>query len=73
MVPTAIRNHGWPGSFGADGSVERLAGGIWEFGYWYGRPYWGQGYATEAGRPVLRFAFDDLGAGRITRGCVVFG
>lgn len=40
--------------------VDRMAGGVWEFGYWYGRQYWNQGYATEAGRPVLRFAFDDL-------------
>lgn len=43
-------------------AVDRVAGGVWDFGYWYGRQYWGQGYATEAGRPVLRFAFDDLGA-----------
>ncbi|HEY0302129.1 MAG TPA: GNAT family N-acetyltransferase [Rhizomicrobium sp.] len=43
-------------------AVDRMAGGVWDFGYWYGRQYWGQGYATEAGRPVLRFAFDDLGA-----------
>lgn len=42
--------------------------GGWEIGYWYGRPYWGQGYATEAARPVMRFAFDDLGAERLTAG-----
>jgi 8-oxo-dGTP diphosphatase len=42
--------------------LDRLDGDVWEFGYWYGRLYWGQGYATEAARPVLRFAFDDLGA-----------
>jgi len=39
--------------------IDRVAGGAWEFGYWYGRQYWGQGHATEAARPVLRFAFDD--------------
>ncbi|MEI9997048.1 MAG: GNAT family N-acetyltransferase [Rhizomicrobium sp.] len=49
-------------------AVERIAGGIWDFGYWYGRPYWGQGYATEAGRPILRFAFDDLGAEMLMAG-----
>jgi RimJ/RimL family protein N-acetyltransferase len=43
-------------------AVDRVAGGTWDFGYWYGRQYWGQGYATEAGRPVMRFAFDDLKA-----------
>ena len=42
--------------------IDRLAGGNWDFGYWYARQYWGQGYATEAGRPVMRFAFDDLKA-----------
>ncbi len=27
-----------------------------ELGYWIARPYWGQGYATEAGRAVLEIA-----------------
>jgi ribosomal-protein-alanine N-acetyltransferase len=39
-----------------------------ELGYWYGRPYWGQGYATEAARPLLRFAFEDLGVEAVTSG-----
>lgn len=30
-------------------------------GYWVGRPYWGQGFASEAMRLVLRYAFGDLG------------
>ena len=42
--------------------------GAWDFGCWYGKPYWGQGYATEAARPLLRFAFADLGAERLTAG-----
>ena len=49
-------------------AVDRVTGGTWEFGYWYGKPYWGQGYATEAARPVMRFAFDDMGAERLTAG-----
>lgn len=49
-------------------AVSREAGGTWDFGYWYGRQYWNQGYATEAARPVLRFAFEDLGAERLVAG-----
>lgn len=29
-----------------------------EVGYWLGRPYWGHGYMTEAGRAVLRHCFE---------------
>ncbi len=36
-----------------------------ELGYWIGVPYWGQGYATEAARRVIRFGFADLGLNRI--------
>ena len=40
-------------------------------GYWIGRPYWGQGYATEAISALIAFAFethpqDRLGAGVFT-------
>lgn len=31
-----------------------------ELGYWIGKPYWNQGYCTEAGRALLRYAFADL-------------
>jgi RimJ/RimL family protein N-acetyltransferase len=36
-----------------------------ELGYWLGVPYWGQGYATEAAREMLRYGFADLGMHRI--------
>jgi RimJ/RimL family protein N-acetyltransferase len=36
-----------------------------ELGYWLGVPYWGQGYATEAAREMLRYGFEDLGMHRI--------
>jgi ribosomal-protein-alanine N-acetyltransferase len=36
-----------------------------ELGYWLGHPYWGQGYATEAAREMLRYGFQDLGLHRI--------
>lgn len=32
-----------------------------EIGYWIGRPFWGQGYATEALRRMLRLAFRNFG------------
>lgn len=36
-----------------------------ELGYWLGVTYWGQGYATEAGREMLRYGFQELGLHRI--------
>jgi len=36
-----------------------------EIGYWVGVPFWGRGYATEAGRAVLRYGFEELGLNRI--------
>lgn len=43
-----------------DGQNERA-----ELGYWIGHVYWGNGYATEAGRELVRFAFDTLGLNRV--------
>src|SRR5262245_36865598 len=42
--------------------------GGWEFGYWYGKPYWGNGYATEAGSRVVAFAFEELNAEKLKAG-----
>ncbi|HVU20707.1 MAG TPA: GNAT family N-acetyltransferase [Rhizomicrobium sp.] len=39
-----------------------------EMGYWLGRPYWGQGYATEAAAEVLAFGFRNLRADPIWAG-----
>ena len=36
-----------------------------ELGYWLGMAYWGQGFATEAAREMLRFGFEDLHLHRI--------
>ena len=42
-----------------------------ELGYWYGKPFWGRGYATEAAEAVVRHAFDVLGASVLTAGYYV--
>ena len=31
-----------------------------ELGFWLGKPYWGQGIMPEAGRELLRYAFEDV-------------
>ena len=36
-----------------------------ELGYWLGVPSWGQGYATEAAREMLRYGFQELRLHRI--------
>ena len=45
-------NHWW-----GDGSAE--------LGYWIAEEYWGKGYATEAGKVLIKRAFNDLGIKRI--------
>ena len=46
----------------------RLRDGRHRIGYWLGKPFWGQGYATEAAKRVLAFAFRDLKAERVNAG-----
>ena len=38
---------------------------ILEIGYWIAKPFWGKGYATEAGRMILEAAQEHLGVKRI--------
>jgi RimJ/RimL family protein N-acetyltransferase len=42
-----------------------------EMGYWIGKPYWGAGYATEAGRRMADFAFAELGLSHLMAGWFV--
>ena len=46
----------------------RLKDGRYEMGYWLGKPFWGLGYATEAARRVVAFAFHDLKAEHVWAG-----
>jgi len=51
---------------GAIGLMFDLESNSAEVGYWIGRPYWGNGYATEALRGLLRLAFGRLKLDRVT-------
>lgn len=36
-----------------------------ELGFWVGKPYWGNGYVTEAGKKVLQYSFNNLALHRL--------
>ena len=40
--------------------------GAAEIGYWIGRPWWGQGFATEAAEALVRHTFGSQGFRRLT-------
>jgi len=52
------------GLIGADNITQASA----EIGYWLGKSFWGQGFATEALRAMLAFAFDTLRLRTVTAG-----
>jgi RimJ/RimL family protein N-acetyltransferase len=54
--------------FGAIGLVFAAHEPEAEIGYWLGRPYWNQGYMTEAVERMLRYAFETLGLERVRGG-----
>lgn len=45
--------------------LDNVRDNIAEIGYWVGKPYWNQGYATAAVRKTIRFAFEELGLGGV--------
>jgi RimJ/RimL family protein N-acetyltransferase len=61
------RTHGAPQLIGVVG-LEMGSGAEAELGYWLARPYWGLGYATEAGRAVVEMARHGLRLKRIGAG-----
>lgn len=58
------REAGFIGTLG----FERKGAVLPELGYWLGRPYWGQGYATEAARAALVWAHRDWGRKAVAAG-----
>jgi RimJ/RimL family protein N-acetyltransferase len=42
--------------------------GAFELGYWIGKRFWGNGFATEAARALVNFAFHTLDAARLVAG-----
>jgi [ribosomal protein S5]-alanine N-acetyltransferase len=45
-----------------------LRDGVFDLGYWIGKPYWGMGIATEAATKVISFAFNSLRSERLSAG-----
>ena len=52
---------------GAVGYIERDREQA-EIGYWIGKPWWGQGYGTEAASALVDYCFKEVGFKRLTCG-----
>jgi RimJ/RimL family protein N-acetyltransferase len=61
------RTHGAPQLIGVAG-LDMQPGSDPRLGYWLARPYWGLGYATEAGRAIVEIARDGFRLKRIEAG-----
>lgn len=75
--PQPLSAMGWAATRKADGQflglcgVEEVAGTHdGELDYFLGKPYWGQGFATEAARAMMRFAFENTTWNRIVAAIV---
>ncbi len=62
-----VLNHGDHGLIGSVGMFQ-VNDDIWEIGYWIGKPYWGQGYVTEAAAGLLAWAQHEMGVTRFVSG-----
>jgi [ribosomal protein S5]-alanine N-acetyltransferase len=56
------------GCIGLELNGEGIEDGALVLGYWFGKPYWGRGYATEAGAAALAYAEADTGVKRFRSG-----
>lgn len=59
--PYAITLKGQDELIGVADLFKRTPTSLWEIGYWIGRPYWGEGYMTEACEALLAEADAALG------------
>ncbi|WP_339335647.1 GNAT family N-acetyltransferase [uncultured Maricaulis sp.] len=55
-------------AIGGGGVFKRSVDSDWEIGYWVGKPWWGQGLATELGQGLIDYARDSLGTRRVIAG-----
>jgi RimJ/RimL family protein N-acetyltransferase len=62
-----LRTRGAPRLVGGIGLAPK-DGGETELGYWIARPYWGLGFATEAGRAMIAHGRDALRLKRVVAG-----
>nr|WP_086939802.1 GNAT family N-acetyltransferase [Thaumasiovibrio occultus] len=46
-------------------SLQHIESGAAQLGYWIGRDFWGQGYASEAAKVAIEFGFSQLALDRI--------
>jgi RimJ/RimL family protein N-acetyltransferase len=48
--------------------IDEILNGRGDLGYWFARSAWGKGFATEAARAVVEFAFETLGLDGLSSG-----
>ena len=63
-----IKNDGDVQMGGMAGIFRRTPESDWEIGYWIAKPFWGKGYATEAGQALIDYARDGPKTDRIIAG-----
>ena len=53
---------------GMAGIFRRGDAAPWEIGYWIAKPFWGRGFATEAGLALIAYARNELQTDKVTAG-----
>lgn len=57
------------GEAGFTVGAKELRGGIASMGYFFLKPYWGNGYATEVAQMMIEYCFTTLKLHKVTAGC----